>query len=104
MLPTWPAVTTRSRSLCGSEPAAGAGGSEAEPSGIDLVVGSWWIVVDDLLYETHWIPSRAAGHVARWFYGRLHDAASPGRHPFGLSTLASGWLRESCPDGMQERV
>jgi len=46
-------VTTRSRSLCGSEPAAGAGGSEAEPSRIDLVVGSRWIVVDDLLYETH---------------------------------------------------
>jgi hypothetical protein len=50
MLPTLPAVTTRSRSLSGLESATGAGGEE-ERSRIDLAVGSRWIVVDDLLYE-----------------------------------------------------
>src|SRR6266542_113062 len=75
MLPTWPAVITRRRSLHGSEPAAGACG-EAEPSWIDVAIGSWWIVVDDLLYEPLSTIERAAGHVARWFYGRRHDGAT----------------------------
>jgi hypothetical protein len=50
MLPTRPAVTTRSRSPSGLGSASGARGVE-ERSRIDLAVGSRWIVVDDLLYE-----------------------------------------------------
>jgi hypothetical protein len=51
MLPTRPAVITRSRSPCVPEPARSAGG-EKEASRFDLAEGSRWIVVDDLLYET----------------------------------------------------
>ncbi len=50
MLPTRPAVITRSRSLGGREPAGAC--AEAERWRIDVSVGSRWIVVDDLLYET----------------------------------------------------
>ena len=77
MLPTRPAVITRSRSLRGPEPAPAACG-EAEPSGVDMAVGSGWIVVDDLLNGNHLSTiGRAPGHVARWFYGHRHDAAHP---------------------------
>src|SRR6266511_4700798 len=57
MLPTRPAVITRSRSLGGREPAGAC--AETERCRIDMSVGSRWNVVDDLLYETPCVPSHA---------------------------------------------
>ena len=87
MLPTRPAVITRSRSLRAPEPTPSADGEEG-PSRFHMAEGSRWNVVDDLLYETLEYHRTLRRSCRTMVLRPATGGAPPGRPPFGLSTEA----------------